>query len=115
MGRGQKHVSQVYTAFVDHPEAKILIDTGMDLSLLPEQRVRAWMPQQSQDQRIDNALRALGVMPEDIDIIVNTHLHIDHCSYNRLFKKATWLIQKEEYIEAITRRGREESFGVPIY
>jgi glyoxylase-like metal-dependent hydrolase (beta-lactamase superfamily II) len=30
---------------------------------------------------LDN-LHALGVAPEDIDIVINTHLHFDHCGWN---------------------------------
>jgi glyoxylase-like metal-dependent hydrolase (beta-lactamase superfamily II) len=57
------------------------------------------------------ALAALGVRPEEIDVVVNTHLHADHCGWNtrqlqdgRLaptFPKARYLIQRGEW-EAAT-------------
>jgi glyoxylase-like metal-dependent hydrolase (beta-lactamase superfamily II) len=52
-------------------------------------------------------LRAIGVAPEDVDIVINTHLHADHCGWNtRLgddgaytptFPRARYLIQRAEW------------------
>ena len=56
------------------------------------------------------ALAALDIQPEEIDIVVNTHLHADHCGWNtraqgeRLgptFPRARYLIQRGEW-EAAT-------------
>jgi hydroxyacylglutathione hydrolase len=50
-----------------------------------------------------NNMRQDGVSPEEIGTIVNTHLHIDHCSGNESFKKlsgakiALHPVQKENY------------------
>lgn len=55
-------------------------------------------------------LSALGIQPEEIDIVVNTHLHADHCGWNTLaegerivptFPRARYLIQRGEW-EAAT-------------
>src|SRR5580704_8603051 len=32
--------------------------------------------------RLPQSLSAAGVRPEDVDIVVNTHLHFDHCGWN---------------------------------
>lgn len=37
-----------------------------------------------------------GLSPEDIDMVVNTHLHGDHISNNSLFKKAKFIIHVKE-------------------
>jgi glyoxylase-like metal-dependent hydrolase (beta-lactamase superfamily II) len=51
-------------------------------------------------------LRAVGVLPEDVDIVVNTHLHFDHCGGNTLlvdgravpaFPRARYIIQEGEW------------------
>ena len=34
--------------------------------------------------------------PQDIPIVINTYLHIDHCGGNEYFKKARLLVQKRE-------------------
>ncbi|MBI4571251.1 MAG: MBL fold metallo-hydrolase [Chloroflexi bacterium] len=57
------------------------------------------------------ALNAAGVRPEEIDVVVNTHLHADHCGWNtraagdgRLaptFPRARYLIQRGEWEAAI--------------
>ena len=41
-------------------------------------------------------LSALGVRPEDIDILILTHLHWDHASNIHLFPKARVIVQREE-------------------
>ena len=56
-------------------------------------------------------LRRIGVAPDDIDIVINTHLHADHCGWNTrmndagewtpTFPRARYLIQRAEW-EAAT-------------
>ncbi len=41
-------------------------------------------------------LRALGVEPEDVDVVVNTHLHHDHASNNDLFVNATFYAHRSD-------------------
>lgn len=75
----------------------ILIDTGLGSRRRPRFPVG----------RLDESLSAAGVAPEDIDIIVHTHLHIDHVGWNTVeeegarsrvfFPKATYLIQQAEW------------------
>jgi hydroxyacylglutathione hydrolase len=54
------------------------------------------------DTKVD-AMNQDGITPKDIGIIVNTHLHIDHCSANEAFKKlsgamvALCPVQKKNY------------------
>jgi glyoxylase-like metal-dependent hydrolase (beta-lactamase superfamily II) len=43
------------------------------------------------------ALGARGLTPEDIDILVLTHLHFDHCINARFFTRARVLVCKAEY------------------
>ena len=31
-------------------------------------------------------LRATGVAPEEINIVINSHLHFDHCGWNTVYK-----------------------------
>ena len=51
---------------------------------------------QTEDMKPVNALKKLGVEPEDVTIIVNTHFHWDHCSNNHLFPNAKIYVQKRE-------------------
>jgi hydroxyacylglutathione hydrolase len=50
-----------------------------------------------------NGLKQDGIAPSEIGIIINTHLHIDHCAANEAFKKlsgariALHTVQKQNY------------------
>ena len=67
----------VYVHVIDHPEARVLVDTGMtDLHPLVADMDPRLRPLSEQD--IDLA---------GIDIVVNTHLHFDHCGGNHLFSR----------------------------
>jgi glyoxylase-like metal-dependent hydrolase (beta-lactamase superfamily II) len=48
------------------------------------------------DQAPVARLAALGVRPEDIDILILTHLHWDHAANIHLFPRARVLVQREE-------------------
>lgn len=47
-----------------------------------------------------NGLHALGLKPEDIDVVVNSHLHMDHCGCNEFFRKATFIMHARELAAA---------------
>jgi glyoxylase-like metal-dependent hydrolase (beta-lactamase superfamily II) len=51
--------------------------------------------QQGEEEPILKALAELGTKPEDVDCIVNTHSHSDHCGNNHLFSCAKILAAKE--------------------
>lgn len=115
IGSGQKVWSQVYSIYVDHPEAKIMIETGMDPQLWSPMLKQILVPKQTEEQRLDNALKKLDVKPEDIDIVINTHLHADHCSFNRLFKNATWIVHRKELMEALVPEAFEITYFRPCF
>lgn len=57
-----------------------------------------------------SALGALGIEPSAIDVVINSHLHADHCGWNTVeagekvvptFPNARYLIQKGEWEAAI--------------
>ena len=60
----------------------VLVETGMGNKL--SERMRKFYGQPA--QLLDN-LAAGGVAPEDIDIIINSHLHFDHCGWNTVRDK----------------------------
>lgn len=59
----------------------VLIETGIG-NKLPEKMKSFFLPQQ---KLLDNLHRA-GVAPEDVDIVINSHLHFDHCGWNTVYK-----------------------------
>jgi glyoxylase-like metal-dependent hydrolase (beta-lactamase superfamily II) len=46
--------------------------------------------------RAAGALAGLGLVPGDIDLVINTHLHFDHCGQNAVFKHAAFCVQRAE-------------------
>jgi 4-pyridoxolactonase len=85
----------VYSLYIDHPDGKVLIDTGFEKEWV-ERKLPFEKPEQSEDQQIVNQLAKIGVKPEEIDIVVNSHLHFDHCSNNKLFPQATFIFSTSE-------------------
>jgi len=57
----------------------VLVETGMG-NKLSERMVKFY----GQPAQLLTNLTAGGVAPEDIDIVINTHLHFDHCGWNTL-------------------------------
>lgn len=85
----------VFSIFVDHPDGKIMLDTGFDKEWV-DRKLPFEKPTQTEDQTIAAQLAKIGVKPEEIDIVVNSHLHFDHCSANKLFPQATFIFSKSE-------------------
>jgi glyoxylase-like metal-dependent hydrolase (beta-lactamase superfamily II) len=59
----------------------VLVETGMG-NKLSERMVKFY----SQPAQLLTNLAAGGVAPEDIDIVINSHLHFDHCGWNTVRK-----------------------------
>lgn len=55
---------------------------------------------------IDQELARVGLDRSDITLVVNSHLHFDHCGNNALFPRATVLVQDQELATARTLRTR---------
>ena len=82
-----------------HPRlGAILIDTGCggpDV-LLREYRVV--------NRSIASALQAHGLSPADVQLVINTHLHFDHCGQNPTFPDARIHVQRAE-LERVRHEG----------
>ncbi|MGB9721410.1 MAG: MBL fold metallo-hydrolase [bacterium] len=61
--------------------ANILIDSGIG-NKLNEKLLEIYSVKQ--EKNLEGELRSLGLQPEDIDFVVNTHLHFDHCGWNTI-------------------------------
>ena len=78
-----------------HKQGNVLLDTGCHPITItdPEARwgsmARAMMPIGGPQDNVISGLAELGMQPEDIDVVVNSHFHSDHCGCNEFFKKST--------------------------
>jgi glyoxylase-like metal-dependent hydrolase (beta-lactamase superfamily II) len=55
----------------------VAIETGIG-NKLPDKMVQIY----ENKQLLPQSLAAAGVSPEEVDIVINTHLHFDHCGWN---------------------------------
>jgi glyoxylase-like metal-dependent hydrolase (beta-lactamase superfamily II) len=62
-------------------EHTVLIETGIG-DKLPERLIKIF----GQPAKLLDNLNAAGISPEDIDIVINSHLHFDHCGWNTMIK-----------------------------
>jgi glyoxylase-like metal-dependent hydrolase (beta-lactamase superfamily II) len=60
----------------------VLVETGMG-NKLSERMVKFY----GQPAKLLDNLSAGGIAPEDIDIVINSHLHFDHCGWNTVRDK----------------------------
>ena len=81
---------------IDHPDARVLVDTGMtELHPAVADMDPRLLPLSTQ-QAFDLA---------SIDVVVNTHLHFDHCGGNHLFAGKPIYVQRRELDDARNEDG----------
>ena len=92
----------VSCALIRHPQGNVLFDTGCHPSV-PEDPQARWgglattvVPIMQPGDNVVTCLAALGLDPADIDVVVCSHLHPDHCGCNAFFRKATFAIHARE-------------------
>jgi len=73
---------------VSSKEHNIIVDTGVP----------------GDGKVIFSGLKESGFSPEDIDLVINTHLHGDHMSNNALFIRARFLIHAKEFPSKLKNR-----------
>jgi N-acyl homoserine lactone hydrolase len=87
----------VYAYLVITETSVVLIDTGVGEG--NEYIERTFAPRKSS---ISSELARYGVEPADVKLIVNSHLHFDHCGNNKLFTNAEIFVQERELETART-------------
>lgn len=86
----------------------IVVDTGYG-TRMPEKMVKV-LGMTRPEGGLVAGLAKYGVQPEDVDLVINTHLHNDHCGGNTYldeggelcptFPNATYVVQEREYQDA---------------
>ncbi len=88
-----------------HAQGNVLFDTGIHPAAIKDAQTR-WgdlakimKPVSQPGDNVVNALAKTGLRCEDVDVVVCSHLHADHCGCNTFFTRATFVIHAKE-IEA---------------
>ncbi|HEX4471575.1 MAG TPA: MBL fold metallo-hydrolase [Nocardioides sp.] len=84
----------VYVHVIDHPDGRVLVDTGM---------TRLHPLVADMDPRLSPLSEQAEFDLAGIDLVVNTHLHFDHCGGNHLFPDKPIYVQRQELDDARTQ------------
>lgn len=89
----------------------VLIETGIGPKLSEKQQKIY-----ENEARLLTSLEEVNVAPDDIDIVINTHLHFDHCGWNTHYKdgkavptfpRARYYVQRGEWLHAQEQHERD--------
>jgi N-acyl homoserine lactone hydrolase len=98
-GFGEVIRSPILMWAIEGANERIIVDTGPGN---PERALKYHREiDQSEGQRPDKALEFLGWNPDDVNLVIMTHLHWDHCGNNGIFSKAEFVLQEEEMRYAV--------------
>ena len=84
-----------YAVLIEHADGRYIFDTGYDhahvMRVLPFEK-----PIQTREQTIPGALAQLGLKPQDINYVINSHYHFDHCGGNKHLTEACTICHAKE-------------------
>ncbi|MFZ7133176.1 MAG: N-acyl homoserine lactonase family protein [Eubacteriales bacterium] len=89
-----------FTFLIEGGEKLILVDTGMSWSERASE-YHHLNSRQPEGMAIYEQLEKIGYHTEDVDIVIFTHLHWDHCYYANKFTNADLYVHEIEYATAI--------------
>ncbi|MFM1650935.1 N-acyl homoserine lactonase family protein [Brevibacillus sp. B_LB10_24] len=111
----------VYAVLIDHPEGKILFDTGCNPEGMGEQGrwpqgVQQLFPYYASEEcYLINRLEQLRVRPEDIRYVVASHLHLDHAGCLEMFTNATIIVHETELANTMKTYAINKDMGAYVW
>ena len=104
---------------VETPDALVLIDNGLGNKESDKFKDIYGIENAGSPTRLEDALKAAGYKPDDVDIMIDTHLHFDHAGGNTTideageikltFPKARYVVQRGEFEWAHSRNERVQA------
>ncbi len=92
---------------IEAPNALVLVDTGIGAKESEKFTDLYGIDNAGEPTRLEDGIRDAGFEPDDIDIVLNTHLHFDHAGGNTFldpdgtlkptFPQARHVVQKAEF------------------
>jgi glyoxylase-like metal-dependent hydrolase (beta-lactamase superfamily II) len=101
----------VVSALIRHRQGNVLFDTGCHPAVVDDAATRwgalakVMTPVMAVNETLLPSLAGVGLEPDDIDMVVNSHFHTDHCGCNRFFRRATIMAHAREVEAATAARG----------
>ena len=101
--------SPVTMFYIEGTDQRILVDTGYDATdesesgaaaAFARRGIDAWIESRP-EWTVEAQLAKVGVRPDEIDLVLHTHLHFDHIGNNELFPNATFIAQESEFSWAV--------------
>ena len=91
--RSETFEAPVSSALIRHKQGNVLFDTGCHPSVVEhgEERwgslMKVMTPVMRAEDTLLPSLACVGVNPDDIDVVVNSHFHPDHCGCNAVLQE----------------------------
>ena len=111
---------------IEHEDGPILVDTGLG-NKEPEKFHALYAVDNAGADgrtRLEDGLASVGVRPEDVRLVINTHLHFDHAGGNTwrdpsgtvrpAFPNARYVVQRGEYHYATHSTERTAASYLPL-
>ena len=96
-GQGQTYTIPIYAWLIKGADQTILVDTGEMHPIQSEDREAAI---NGKIYTFEDGLARHGLTPGDIDIVIHTHLHTDHCENDYKCENARFYVHEKE-LEAV--------------
>ena len=108
---------------VEAPQALVLIETGVGNKESAKFRDIYGLDNGGTPDRLHDQIREAGFVPDDVDVVINTHLHFDHAGGNTFrddegavrlaFRRARYHVQLQEWNWAHTLNERIQASYLP--
>ncbi len=92
-GQGESYTIPIYCWYLEGGDKKILVDTGEMMPIISEEREKNIG---GKIYTFEDGLALYDLKPEDIDIVIHTHLHNDHCENDYKCSNAEIYVHEKE-------------------
>lgn len=94
---GEKEAGKRIAAYIGGAKKKIVVDTGpVEFERILKYHPISTSTAPKPEQEIERQLAKAGVKPEEIDLVILTHLHWDHVGGLTKFPNADFIVSQEE-------------------
>jgi len=92
-GNGETYTIPIYSWFIEGGDKKILVDTGEISPVISDSREKSI---HGKIYTFEEGLSKWNLIPKDIDIVIHTHLHNDHCENDYKCQNAVFYVHQKE-------------------